>query len=189
MSLGKKTFLLKMVLAGDGAVGKTSLRERYLGRGFKSQYLETIGADFALKTENLGKKTVKFQIWDLAGQQRFEAVRSVYYNGALGALLVFDLTRRDSFENLESWIAEIWQNNGKGIIPVVILGNKFDLCKKISGCIEEKEAIEFAAMLSKKTQKEKGFKVKYLKTSAKTGLNVSEAFNTLGEVYFEDFAK
>ncbi|MFW9993971.1 MAG: Rab family GTPase [Candidatus Odinarchaeota archaeon] len=183
MSLGKKTFLFKIVLAGDGAVGKTSLRERYLGRGFKSQYLQTVGADFALSTEKIGQKEVKFQIWDLAGQQRFQAVRSVYYAGALGALLVFDITRRDSFENLSSWVDEIWKHNGKGTIPVVLLGNKFDLRDEHSDCITEKEALKFAKDLSKKT-KEKGFDIRFLNTSAKTGLNVSEAFQAIGEVYF-----
>ncbi|MHA2297040.1 MAG: Rab family GTPase [Candidatus Hodarchaeales archaeon] len=184
MSLGKKTFLLKMVLAGDGAVGKTSLRERYLGRGFKSQYLQTIGADFALKEIEIKSNNVKFQIWDLAGQQRFQNVRSVYYTGALAALLLFDITRRDSFNNLDSWIKEIWEHNGKGIIPIVVLGNKFDLRDESPDCVDKKEALKFCKQLSKKT-KEKNFQVDYLNTSAKTGLNVDKAFQTLGDVYFE----
>lgn len=179
---------MKIVLAGDGAVGKTALRERYLGHGFKSQYLMTIGADFALKTVDIEKQQVKFQIWDLAGQQRFQAVRSVYYAGSLGALLVFDITRRDSFENIEMWLDEIWKHNGKGHIPVVILGNKYDLRDQTPGCVEEKEALDLAKNLSKKT-KEKGFEVKFLNTSAKTGLNVADAFQTLGEVYFDFIRK
>ncbi|MFW9993461.1 MAG: Rab family GTPase [Candidatus Odinarchaeota archaeon] len=184
MSLGKKTHVLKMVLAGDGAVGKTSLRMQYLGHGFKAQYLETIGADFALKSEIIKGRNVDFQIWDLAGQPRFQSVRSAYYFGALGALLVFDITRHQSFENLSSWIDEIWKHNGKGIVPVVILGNKYDLCNEVPGCVDEKEALKFCKELSKRT-KGKGFKVEYLNTSAKTGLNVSEAFQALGKVHFD----
>ena len=86
---------MKIILAGDGAVGKTSLREQYLGRGFTGQYLQTIGADFALKTDTVAGENVKYQIWDLAGQPRFKTVRSVYYIGAVGALLVFDITSRN----------------------------------------------------------------------------------------------
>jgi len=184
MSLGKKTFLMKIVLAGDGGVGKTALRERYLGRGFKSQYLMTIGADFALKTTDVGGKGVKFQIWDLAGQQRFQAVRSVYYNGCLAALLVYDITRRDSFEALGAWVDEIWKHNGKGVIPIVLLGNKFDLADQVDDPVEEAEAIKFAKKLTEKT-KDKGFTVRHLNTSAKSGLNVPDAFEAIGEVYFE----
>lgn len=188
MSLGKKAFLMKIVLAGDGAVGKTAVRERYLGRGFKSQYLQTIGADFALKTIDLEGKDVKFQIWDLAGQTRFTAVRSVYYTGCLGALLLFDITRRESFENLQSWLDEIWKHNGKGMIPIVLLGNKYDLKDEVPDHVSEKEAIAYAKELTKKT-KPNGFEVKFMSTSAKTGLNVPEAFQTLGEVYFDFMQK
>ncbi|MFW9994183.1 MAG: Rab family GTPase [Candidatus Odinarchaeota archaeon] len=184
MNSGKTTFLMKIILAGDGAVGKTSLRERYLGRGFTGQYLKTIGADFALKKETIGDEDLKFQIWDLAGQQRFQNVRSVYYNGALGALLLFDVTRRDSFENLDLWVEEIWKNNGKGFIPIVVLGNKYDLRDQVPDCIDENEAQNYCKELSKKT-KEKGFEIEFLNTSAKTGLNVGKAFQTLGKVYFD----
>lgn len=69
---------MKIVLAGDGAVGKTAIRERYLGKGFSSNYMMTIGADFALKEAHVREKSIKFQIWDLAGQPRFGTVRSVY---------------------------------------------------------------------------------------------------------------
>ncbi|MFW9993788.1 MAG: Rab family GTPase [Candidatus Odinarchaeota archaeon] len=187
MSSGKTTYLMKIILAGDGAVGKTSLRERYLGRGFTGQYLETVGADFALKIDNIGGENIKFQIWDLAGQPRFQTVRSVYYSGAKGALLLFDITRRSSFENLNSWVDEIWKHNGSGVIPIVVLGNKYDLRDDFAKCIEESEAREFCSELSEQT-KEKGFEIKFLNTSAKTGLNVEESFQTLGKVFF-DFLK
>ncbi|MFW9995007.1 MAG: GTP-binding protein [Candidatus Odinarchaeota archaeon] len=183
MSTSKKAFILKMVLAGDGAVGKTSLRIRYLGHGFQSQYIQTIGADFAVKTDVINGKKVNYAIWDLAGQQHFESVRSAYYMGTLGALLVFDVTRRGSFENLNSWIHEIWKHNGKGVIPIVILGNKHDLRPDIVHCIDEEEAQKYCEELSKKT-KGKGFDIKYLNTSAKTGLNVTEAFHALWDAFY-----
>jgi small GTP-binding protein len=178
------SFLMKIVLAGDGAVGKTALRERYLGKGFSSNYMMTIGADFALKEATIREKNIKFQIWDLAGQPRFGTVRSVYYYGCLGALLLFDVTRPDTFTNLENWLNEIFSHNGKGMIPVVILGNKVDLREQFPNHVTDSQADEFCNNLSKKTM-ESGFPVKFMPTSAKTGLNVSAAFDMLGNVYLD----
>jgi small GTP-binding protein len=178
------SFLMKIVLAGDGAVGKTALRERYLGKGFSSNYMMTIGADFALKEAQIREKNIKFQIWDLAGQPRFGTVRSVYYYGCLGALLVFDVTRPDTFTNLESWLDEIFKHNGKGLIPVVLLGNKVDLREQFPNHVTDSQAEEFAANLTNKTEAQ-GFPVRYMPTSAKTGLNVSAAFDMLGNVYLD----
>ena len=178
------SFLMKIVLAGDGAVGKTALRERYLGKGFSSNYMMTIGADFALKEAIIREKSIKFQIWDLAGQPRFGTVRSVYYYGCLGALLVFDVTRPDTFTNLESWIEEIFKHNGKNEIPVVLLGNKADLRDQFPNHVTDSQAEEYAAKLSERTQRA-GFPVRYMSTSAKTGLNVSAAFDMLGNVYLD----
>ncbi|MHA2295479.1 MAG: GTP-binding protein [Candidatus Hodarchaeales archaeon] len=177
-------FLMKIVLAGDGAVGKTALRERYLGKGFQAKYLMTIGADFALKESKIDGRDLKFQIWDLAGQQRFSAVRSVYYLGCLGALLLFDVTRPDTFENIQSWVDEIWKNNGKGSIPIVLLGNKVDLRDQFPNHVTDEQAMTYAERLSEKTRSE-GFEVNYLPTSAKTGLNVPDSFDALGKVYFQ----
>ncbi|MHA2274635.1 MAG: GTP-binding protein, partial [Candidatus Kariarchaeaceae archaeon] len=175
---------MKIVLAGDGAVGKTALRHRYLGEGFQSKYMMTIGADFALKEVTIDGKAIKFQIWDLAGQQRFEVVRSVYYAGCLGALLLFDITRVDSFQNCSKWIKEIWTNNGKGTIPIVLLGNKSDLRDHADNPITSELAQRYADKLSEQTRP-KGFHIRYLDTSAKTGLNVPEAFEELGRTYLE----
>ena len=178
------SFLMKIVLAGDGAVGKTALRERYLGKGFSSNYMMTIGADFALKEATIREKSIKFQIWDLAGQPRFGTVRSVYYYGCLGALLIFDVTRPDTFTNLESWIDEIFKHNGKNEIPVVLLGNKVDLRDQFPNHVTDAMAEEYVAKLSDRTSKA-GFPVRYMPTSAKSGLNVSAAFDMLGNVYLD----
>ncbi len=178
------SFLMKIVLAGDGAVGKTALRERYLGKGFTAKYLMTIGADFALKETEIDDRAVKFQIWDLAGQPRFSSVRSVYYMGSLGGLLLFDITRPETFQNLDNWVRELWKNNGKGVIPIVILGNKADLKDQFPHHITTEQALEYCEKLSEETRPY-GFEVKFLETSAKTGKNVQEAFNLLGRVYFQ----
>ena len=131
ISLVRQHFTLKIILIGDGAVGKTSIRRQYLGEGFKSDYQMTIGADLATKNSSLiyaGGKQIKFLIWDLAGQPRFENVRKAYFMAAVGALVVFDATRQESFTNIVKWMNELWRNNGRGPVPLIVLANKIDLC-------------------------------------------------------------
>ncbi|MCK4847724.1 MAG: GTP-binding protein [Candidatus Heimdallarchaeota archaeon] len=166
--------LYKICLLGDGGVGKTSLRERFLGKGFQSGYILTIGADFAVQNLPIDGVQYKFQIWDLAGQQRFSAVRALYYKGSHGAILIFDQTRVDSLYNLEKWKEELYTNVGREI-PFIILGNKSDL----PDSIEQSEVDRFIQK-SQSEIKDIPFNIKYLKTSAKSGLNVTEAFETLG---------
>lgn len=174
-------FFMKLVLCGDGAVGKTALRERFLGKGFSSSYLMTIGADFASKDAILPSgHSVKYQIWDLAGQQEFVAVRGTYYEGCLGALMVFDLTRPGSFENIPTWINELWKSNKRGPIPLILLGNKYDLVDKVPDSVSDGAIEIFIAKLNEKTRKY-GFEVPYFNTSALTGLNVEDAFISVGE--------
>ncbi|MHA2232904.1 MAG: GTP-binding protein [Candidatus Hodarchaeales archaeon] len=170
----------KICLLGDGSVGKTALRERFMGKSFAGRYLMTIGADFAIMTINVEDSQIKFQIWDLAGQPRFSSVRSLYYRGSMGALLVFDITRRDSFDNILSWIAELWEKNGKKKVPMVLLGNKIDLRDKYPEGITEQNGQDLAKTLSE-TCSDDGFSVEYVETSAKTNQNAVRAFSLLGE--------
>ncbi|MHA1347857.1 MAG: Rab family GTPase [Candidatus Heimdallarchaeaceae archaeon] len=119
--------IFKISLLGEGAVGKTSLRRIYLGESFKEGYMMTIGADFAVKKMSLNHVEYTLQIWDLAGQQRFSAVREVYYRGTAGALLVFDISRPETYEVLPNWLHELIRNNKNRIVPIVLIGNKADL--------------------------------------------------------------
>ncbi len=166
--------LYKICLLGDGGVGKTALRERFLGKGFQSGYILTIGADFAVQNLPIGGVQYKFQIWDLAGQQRFSAVRALYYKGSHGAILIFDQTRVDSLYNLEKWKKELFTNVGREI-PYLVLGNKSDLPEAI-----DKGEIENFIQKSQSEVQDIPFEIKFLKTSAKSGLNVTEAFELLG---------
>lgn len=181
---GVENYFLKISLLGDGAVGKTNLRRNYLGQGFSSDHLMTIGADFAAteKTFVINGKTfdVTFQIWDLAGQATFSQVRSMYYKGCFGGLLVFDLTRPSSFENLNHWIKEMEKNTGRGTVPFVVLGNKYDLVETADEIVVQDSIEKFISELNEK-HSDKGFSIKYLDTSALTGLNVDVAFKYLGE--------
>jgi len=165
--------LYKICLLGDGGVGKTALRERFLGKGFQTGYILTIGADFAVQDLSIGEVQYKFQIWDLAGQQRFSAVRALYYKGSHGAILIFDQTRVDSLYNLEKWKQELFTNVGREI-PYLILGNKSDLPEAI-----DTAEIEKFVQKSQSEIQDIPFEIKFLKTSAKSGLNVTEAFELL----------
>ncbi|MHA1972951.1 MAG: Rab family GTPase [Candidatus Hodarchaeales archaeon] len=183
-NLVQQEYTLKIILVGDGAVGKTSIRRRYLGEGFKNDYQMTIGADLASKQSSLiysGGKRIKYLIWDLAGQPRFDSVRKAYYTSAVGALVVFDVTRPESFQNIVMWMNELWRSNGRGPVPLVVLGNKVDLCDDKIHCISEEKAKAFVKRLSEISNKYRGFKIYYLPTSAKNGLNIEYAFELLGQ--------
>jgi small GTP-binding protein len=171
--------VLKIVLCGDGGVGKTAIRERYLGKGFKSQYLLTIGADFAMRDDKIGTTPIRYQIWDLAGQQRFDAVREVYYKGCVGALLVYDVTRPDSYFNTPKWINELWGNNGRGRVPIVVVANKIDMRELSDDTVSPEQGRVFTNRLTDLTKSE-GFECSYIETSAKSGVNIQSAFALLG---------
>lgn len=170
---------MKVVLAGDGAVGKTSLRRRFLGEEFSYEYQQTIGADFALHRDQIGSYFVKFVIWDLAGQLLFHQVRKTFYKGAHGALVVCDLTNPTSFENLKHWINELWKYNDLGPVPFVIVGNKCDLRDLGFAKVSDKKIHSVAKIISRQTLRENGFSVKSMITSAKTGEGVKQAFKLL----------
>ena len=170
----------KIALLGDGAVGKTALRRAYLGEGFKSEYLMTIGADFALKETTIHNNKIKFQIWDLAGQPRFSNVRGSYYNGCFGAVIVFDRTRPDTFASILQWLNELWKGSNHGPVPFVLLGNKSDLLDNDTLKMDI-QADKLMQMFNNETVARIGFEVRYFFTSAKTGLNISVAFEFLAQ--------
>jgi Ras-related protein Rab-11A len=182
-SSDNQKYFLKIVLLGDGAVGKTNIRKNYLGQGFTKDHLMTIGADFAAADKVLQiedkEYNITFQIWDLAGQGTFNQVRSMYYRGVFGALVVFDVTRKNSFDNLSSWIKELYKNSNRGAVPIVILGNKYDLFDEDEDHVKSVEINDMIELLDKEL-KDENFNVTYLNTSALTGLNIENAFESLG---------
>lgn len=164
--------LWKIVLAGDGAVGKTSLRKRYLGEGFNTDYLSTMGADFALHDTKVGETEIRWQIWDLAGQPVFKDVVKAYYTKVFGGVLVYDVSRRQTFENVEKWATDLWDNSGREQkVPVVLLANKTDLRDEGVEAVTTEEGQKLAERLG----------VPFIETSAKTGSGVDNAFAHLGK--------
>lgn len=184
-SLDSGTYMIKLVLIGDAAVGKTSIRRRYLGQGFKREHLTTLGADFAATTKTVDNYQIKYQIWDLAGQPMFKNVLPRFFKGCFGALVIFDITRKETFENLTNWIENLYKYSNRGVVPVIVLANKTDLDEEREVTI--KEAKEFIKLLNKKT-KEHEIENFFLETSAKTGLNIDKSFEIIGQYIIEKFS-
>ncbi|KAE8709663.1 Ras-related protein RABA6a [Hibiscus syriacus] len=122
----KSDYLFKAVLIGDSAVGKSNLLSRFASDEFRLDSKPTIGVEFAYRNVKIGDKIIKAQIWDTAGQERFRAITSSYYRGALGAVLVYDITRRATFDSVKKWMHEL-REFGDSTIVVVLVGNKSDL--------------------------------------------------------------
>ena len=164
----KNKFVAKIVLLGDGAVGKTSLKRRFIYKTFDPLEQMTIGADFARITLELKDFQIVLQIWDIAGQARYKEIASSYYSGAKGAMIAFDVTRESTFQSIPKWISVLVDNAGK--IPFMLVGNKIDLVDQ--RVVSRKRGEEYAKQLSEWL----GWDVPYIETSAKTGENVEESF-------------
>lgn len=154
------------MLIGDSGVGKSCLLLRFADDTYTESYISTIGVDFKIRTIELDGKTVKLQIWDTAGQERFRTITSSYYRGAHGIIIVYDVTDRQSFLNVEHWLKEI-DKYATGNVNKLLVGNKSDLqSKKV---VTYDEAKEFADKHG----------IKFLETSAKNSHNVEQAFQTM----------
>mmetsp|Transcript_26217 Transcript_26217/g.75649 ORF Transcript_26217/g.75649 Transcript_26217/m.75649 type:complete len:204 (-) Transcript_26217:181-792(-) len=156
-------YLFKLLIIGDSGVGKSCLLLRFTDDAYTEAYTSTIGVDFKIRTISLDQKTIKLQIWDTAGQERFRTITSSYYRGAHGIIVVYDVTDRSSFQNVQQWIREIDRNAGDNCHKLLV-GNKADLTGKRA--VSSKEGQEFAESLG----------LEFLETSAKTSQNVEQAF-------------
>ncbi len=159
-------YLFKLLIIGDSGVGKSSLMNRFSDNIFNETFINTIGVDFKIRTINMDGKMIKLQIWDTAGQERFRTIVSSYYRGAHGIMLVFDITNKESFENIPMWYEEI-KKHASGSVKKILIGNKSDFETKKQ--VDYSEAKELAD----------GFGMDYIETSAKTALNVEKAFYDL----------
>ena len=171
-------YAFKVILIGPGAVGKTSLLDRFVHNKFSERYELTIGVDFLSKDVEVNGLNIRMTIWDVGGQERFKFMRNRFYDGANGALLVFDLTRSNTYTEIKKWLKEFQQHAGSNV-PFVLIGNKKDLVENIGEIIESKDAKKFA--------EEKNSI--YIETSAKTGVNVEDSFIGLAQKMVKPFKK
>ena len=160
--------LFKLILIGDSYVGKSNILLKYLQNQFNENSKTTIGVEFGTKNIIINNKRIKIQIWDTAGQERYRSITSAYYKGAKGALIVYDITRKNTFDNIDKWITDLKLNGDKNIC-IIILGNKSDLIDKRE--INKNDGIKKAEM----------YKTAFLETSALNGDNISKAFDELIE--------
>ncbi|MFX1450854.1 MAG: GTP-binding protein [Promethearchaeota archaeon] len=169
-----RTLGFKCVTIGEPAVGKTSLVRRFTTGKFSESYLKTIGADFTIKYLDYPDKNIRvlLQIWDIAGDIKFKWIRPDYYSEAQGAILVYDITRKETFNELDDWLENLKTYCGN--VPVVLLGNKLDLANKERKVSKEE---------GKKYGEEK--KLPFFETSASSGENVEEAFRLLTDRILE----
>ncbi|WVZ17593.1 hypothetical protein V8G54_010575 [Vigna mungo] len=166
--LEKIDYVFKVVVIGDSAVGKTQILSRFAKNEFCLDSKSTIGVEFQTKTVTINAKLIKAQIWDTAGQERYRAVTSAYYRGALGAMLVYDITKRQSFDHVARWLEELRAHADSSIV-IMLVGNKADLVEQ--RMVPTEDAVEFA--------EDQG--LFFSETSALSGDNVESAFLKLLE--------
>lgn len=160
-----------VVLIGDSGVGKSNLLSRFTRNEFNLESKSTIGVEFATKSIQVDAKTIKAQIWDTAGQERYRAITSAYYRGAVGALLVYDISKAVTFENVERWLKEL-RDHAEPNIVIMLVGNKSDLRHRRA--VSTEDAMAFA----EKNQ------LAFIETSALDATGVDEAFRQiLTEIY------
>jgi len=164
-------FLFKVVLIGDSGVGKSNLLSRFTRNEFNLDSKSTIGVEFATRSIQVDAKTIKAQIWDTAGQERYRAITSAYYRGAVGALLVYDISKHQTYENVTRWLKEL-RDHADANIVIMLVGNKSDL--RHLRAVPTEEAKQFAS--------DNG--LSFIETSALDASNVELAFqNILTEIF------
>eukprot|EP00727_Mastigamoeba_balamuthi_P011504 m51a1_g6977 putative rab family gtpase (202) ;mRNA; r:117856-118951 len=158
-------YLFKYIIIGDSGVGKSCLLLQFTEKKFHESHDVTIGVEFGVRRVEIGGHAVKLQIWDTAGQEAFRSISRTYYRGSAGALLVYDVTRRDTFNHLASWLEDL-KDHGSTQLEVILIGNKADL--EDQRAVSVNEGRQFAEQHG----------LLFLETSAKTAQNVEEAFVT-----------
>ncbi len=134
-----------VVLIGDSGVGKSNLLSRFTRNEFNLDSKSTIGVEFATRSIQVDAKTIKAQIWDTAGQERYRAITSAYYRGAVGALLVYDISKHQTYENVTRWLKELRDHADSNIV-IMLVGNKSDL--RHLRAVPTEEAKQFASASS-----------------------------------------
>ncbi|XP_051999350.1 ras-related protein Rab-25-like [Xyrauchen texanus] len=159
-------FVFKVVLIGESGVGKSNMLSRFTKNEFNHDSRTTIGVEFSTRTVQLNSLTIKAQIWDTAGLERYRAITSAYYRGAVGALLVYDISKHLTYESAERWLKELYDHADPHIV-VMLVGNKTDLAAVRT--VPKEDAMDFAEKNG----------LLFMETSALESTNVEAAFNTV----------
>jgi len=162
--LAEEDTCFKLVMVGDSGVGKSCLLDKFLDDSSTNNFISTIGVDIRSREMLLNDKRVKIQVWDTGGQQRYRPVLASCYRGALGVIIVFDVTNRSSFDNIKQWIVEVEEFSHSSGIPRILVGNKADLADRREVDLEVAE--EFA----------RSNNLPYIETSVMRQSNIKEAF-------------
>ena len=173
----QKELLYKILLLGDSSVGKTCFLMRYADNTFQEIHMSTIGLDYKLKNVQLDDgKIVKIQIWDTAGQDRFRSITKNYYKGAHGIILIYDVTSRKTFENVQHWITQI-KEEVSDKVNIILVGNKIDDEKNRKVTTEEGQKMAAS------------YELEFFETSAKSDINIDTTFNELVKKTVEIYSK
>ena len=170
---GQSQYLFKFIIVGDEGVGKTCLLLQFTDKRFQPVHDLTIGVEFGARMINIDSRQIKLQIWDTAGQESFRSITRSYYRGAAGALLVYDITRRETFNHLTRWLEEARANASSNMV-IMLIGNKLDL--------EHRRAVSFEE--GRRFAEEND--LIFLECSAKTAKNVEEAFCATASSIYEN---
>ena len=166
--------MVKVIIIGDSSVGKTNIMNKYLKNEFLEDSKATIGVEFGSKLYKIDGHNIKAQIWDTAGEEKYKAITGAYYKGSKGAFVVYDITRKETFESVDRWINDL-KSTGDSKITIILIGNKCDL--------EDKREI------SKENGEEKArsFGCAFLETSALSGDNIEKGFEMMISEIFKKF--
>ncbi len=159
-------YLFKILLIGNSGVGKSSLLLRFADDTFTDNFMPTIGVDFKIRTLEVDGRTIKLQIWDTAGQERFKTITSSYYKGAHGIIVVYDITDKESFKNIDNWMTEVEKHASENVSRILV-GNKCDMDE--SRQVPTDEGKELADQ----------YNIRFMETSAKESSFVEEAFTLM----------
>ena len=166
--------MIKVILIGDSGVGKTNIMSKFLKNQFLEDSKATVGVEFGSKLFIQQGHKIKAQIWDTAGQEKYKAITSAYYKGSKGALVIYDITQKETFANIEKWVNDL-KCKGDPKITIIIIGNKSDLEEKRQISKEQGE------------EKAKSFGCAFLETSAFSGDNIEKAFEMMVKEIYDKF--
>lgn len=167
-------YVAKVVLIGDSSVGKTNILSRFTKNEFNNEVKPTLGVEFGTKIVITSGKKIRIQIWDTAGQEKYQSITNSYYINSKGVLAVFDITREKSFSNIDKWVKDVKEVAGKNI-NIIIVGNKSDLADKREVSIDDCK------------QKAKKLGCQYIETSAVNNSNIKEAFQELVDMIYQNY--